>query len=470
MTKPRVAMIGLDGMSWHILKKLFKWGVMPNLRGIAEKSMKGVLRSTIPPESAPSWTSIATGVNPGKHGIFGFTRLTDDYKNTTIATSRDVKYLRIHEMVAAQGLKSICVNQLLTYPIKGFEGSSVITDWLSPVIKYSPEIGEYAQEYRGPTLSENLPLLRKDWIGEYADVSSRVNTVNNLLQKVDWNLFWAVYSEPDHLLHRYSRMVMKRDTKLMRLLTKIDETFGVVRNVADLLIIASDHGFNEFKYGVYINTYLERQGLAFGVQRQAMKDIACQRQVREQRVAFSLPGAFRKYLSFFPGPVELALLEMYRQLLRVDIRLQLRRFVDPKSSKAFAQGFGVYVKEKKWVDHVADMLTQTDFIGDVWRREELYEGNQIAAMPDLIIVPNFEKGFALHGDVISPKPVVRRNFYSHDPYGIVIIHKTGSGRIESGKGWLKTTSAFDIVPTILSFLGLEVPSDTDGEIIEFDGY
>jgi predicted AlkP superfamily phosphohydrolase/phosphomutase len=134
--KKRVVVIGLDGMAWHILNKLFKWNIMPNLKRITQKSLKGTLESTIPPESGPAWTSLATGVNPGKHGVFGFTIPTKDYNGIKILNSRDVKYLRIHEMVAVQNLKSICVNQILTYPIKKFPGSYVITDWLSPEIRY----------------------------------------------------------------------------------------------------------------------------------------------------------------------------------------------------------------------------------------------------------------------------------------------------------------------------------------------
>jgi len=87
--KKRVAVIGLDGMAWHILHRLFTYDAMPNLKKLSEKSLKGVLKSTIPPCTPPAWTSIATGVNPGKHGIFNFITLNENYE-TRLVTSEDV--------------------------------------------------------------------------------------------------------------------------------------------------------------------------------------------------------------------------------------------------------------------------------------------------------------------------------------------------------------------------------------------
>lgn len=457
----KVAVIGLDGMSWKILDKLFKWKVLPNLQEIAGKSVKGTLPSAIPPESAPAWTSIATGVNPGKHGIFGFTRPTENYDNTSILSSRDVKYLRIHEMVAVQNLKSVCVNQLLTYPIRKIQESFVITDWLSPEITYSPEIRQFARNYQGPSLGRPSPLLKKDWDAEYAEVSSRVDTVNKLLQKVNWDLFWVIYSEPDHLFHRYYDLVMKRDRRLMRLLTKIDETFGLVKEITDLLVVVSDHGFGKFRYGVYPNTFLEKLGVAERAQRQVIKDISCHRQVEEQKRQFPLPEGLYKYLSAVPSPVEFVLLRTYRQLLKkANIKARMTTHIDPKASKAFAHGFGIHVKEKQLINYIVSALKKEPFIGGIWKKEELYDGKQLEAMPDLIIVPNFNSGFAFRGDVISPKSVVRRSFPAHHPDGIIIIHKNGVQQ-----SWIRGTTVFDIVPTILDFLGLDIPEDTDGNVI-----
>ena len=456
----KVAVVGLDGLPWHILEKLFKWQVMPNLQEITSKSLKGNLRSTIPPESAPAWTSIATGVNPGKHGVFGFTRPTENYDDSVIMSSRDVKYLRVHEMVALQNLKSISINQLLTYPIKRIPGSYVITDWLSPEIKCSPEIKPYSKEYRGPTLGKASPLLRKDWNSEYAEVSSRVNTVNTLLRKVNWNLFWVIYSEPDHLLHRFYDLVLKKDQRLLRLLRKIDETFAVVRDLAQLLIVVSDHGFRKFRYGVYSNTFLEQLGLARKAKKRTIRDITCQRQVAEQKVKLRLPEGLYRYLSAIPAPIELALLKIYKQLVKADIKASLTTHVDPNLSKAFVHGFGVYVKNRDLLNYLTLKLKRESFIGGVWRREELYSGMQVEAMPDLVIIPNYERGFAFRGDVIAPKTVVRRDFSTHHPDGIIIIYKENQK-----SSWVNNLKVYDIVPTILDFLELDIPKDTDGEVI-----
>lgn len=456
----KVAVIGLDGMSWDILEKLFSWKVMPNLQRIAMHSLKGVLRSTIPPESGPAWTSIATGVNPGKHGIFSFTKPTKDYDDTVIMSSRDVKYLRVHEMTALQGLKSICVNQLFTYPIKKIPGSLIITDWLSPEIKFSPEIKQYAKNYRGPTLGQSLPLIMKNWETEYTDVSSRVDTINTMLQKVDWNLFWAIYSEPDHLFHRYFDMVIKKDQRIMKLFSKIDETFGIVETLADLLIVVSDHGFKKFSQAVYPNTYLEKHGLIRKKKERGMKEIVCQRQLDEPRTRFFLPEPLSKFLSAVPSQIEQYLLRIYKQLIKADIKIKMTSYVDPKTSLAFAYGFGIFVKKKELIEYILSTLKKEEFIGGIWKREELYKGDQLEAMPDLIIIPNYEKNYALRGDVIAPKTITRRSFPNHHPNGIVIMY---NNNLQSS--WIDKIKVYDIVPTILNFLNLKIPEDTDGEII-----
>jgi predicted AlkP superfamily phosphohydrolase/phosphomutase len=155
------------------------------------------------------------------------------------------------------------------------------------------------------------------------------------------------------------------------------------------------------------------------------------------------------------------LLKVYRQLLKANIRAKLTTHVNQKSSKVFAHGFGIYVKEKELVDYVILMLKKTSFIGGVWKKEELHSGKQLEAMPDLIVVPKSDGGFAFRGDIVAPKPMVRRNFSSNHPNGIVIVQEDGV-QPSSVDG----IRVYDVVPTILDFLGLDIPKDTDGEVID----
>src|SRR4051794_41841757 len=47
-------------------------GVMPSLASLRSRGVDGVLRSTIPAYTPPAWVSMLTGVNPGRHNVFGF--------------------------------------------------------------------------------------------------------------------------------------------------------------------------------------------------------------------------------------------------------------------------------------------------------------------------------------------------------------------------------------------------------------
>ena len=69
----KVLLLGIDGITYNVLDPAFEAGHMPNYKALLDRSASGYLTSTVPPYTPPGWTSIFTGVNPGKHGIFGFT-------------------------------------------------------------------------------------------------------------------------------------------------------------------------------------------------------------------------------------------------------------------------------------------------------------------------------------------------------------------------------------------------------------
>jgi predicted AlkP superfamily phosphohydrolase/phosphomutase len=64
--------LGFDAFDPILFESLLDRGLMPNLAKLV--GMRGYSRFAVanPPQSEVSWTSIATGLNPGDHGMFDF--------------------------------------------------------------------------------------------------------------------------------------------------------------------------------------------------------------------------------------------------------------------------------------------------------------------------------------------------------------------------------------------------------------
>lgn len=93
-THHKVIVLGIDGMDPKICQRLMEAGRLPNLARLAQAGAFSPLATTTPAESAVAWTSFATGLNPGKHGIFDFVMRDPDTHGL---------YLSLNEAVAGKG-------------------------------------------------------------------------------------------------------------------------------------------------------------------------------------------------------------------------------------------------------------------------------------------------------------------------------------------------------------------------------
>ena len=71
--KNSVLIMGIDGVSWDLLRPWIEDGKLPTLSRLVQKGASGNLKTVIPPLSCTAWTSLFTGTNPGKHGIYEYT-------------------------------------------------------------------------------------------------------------------------------------------------------------------------------------------------------------------------------------------------------------------------------------------------------------------------------------------------------------------------------------------------------------
>jgi predicted AlkP superfamily phosphohydrolase/phosphomutase len=68
----RTILVGLDAFDPNFFEQLHDQGKTPNLSPLVESGGYARLRVVDPPQSEVSWTSIATGLDPGGHGMFDF--------------------------------------------------------------------------------------------------------------------------------------------------------------------------------------------------------------------------------------------------------------------------------------------------------------------------------------------------------------------------------------------------------------
>lgn len=68
----RVIVLGFDGMDPELLRAGIDAGKLPNFAALASAGSFHPLGTTDPPQSPVAWSSFATGLNPGEHGIFDF--------------------------------------------------------------------------------------------------------------------------------------------------------------------------------------------------------------------------------------------------------------------------------------------------------------------------------------------------------------------------------------------------------------
>jgi predicted AlkP superfamily phosphohydrolase/phosphomutase len=64
--------LGFDSFDPHTFERLSSQGKLPHLTKLVDQSKYARFEVSDPPQTEVSWTSIATGLNPGGHGIFDF--------------------------------------------------------------------------------------------------------------------------------------------------------------------------------------------------------------------------------------------------------------------------------------------------------------------------------------------------------------------------------------------------------------
>jgi predicted AlkP superfamily phosphohydrolase/phosphomutase len=112
----RTLAIGLDGMPKSLLDQLTAQGIMPNVAALTADDRCAELRAPVPEISSTSWATFLTGVNPARHGIFGFVDLRPGSYQTYFPNVEDLRAPPLWAYAEWQGRTTLCLNVPGTYP------------------------------------------------------------------------------------------------------------------------------------------------------------------------------------------------------------------------------------------------------------------------------------------------------------------------------------------------------------------
>ena len=284
----KVLLLGLDGITYSVLKPAFEAGHMPRYKELLDRSASGILTSTVPPYTPPGWTSIFTGVNPGKHGIFGFT-LGNVQQNRGLVRLDKVTAPAIWNAANAQGKRIGLFNIPMTYPAPPVDGWAV-SGMLTPEGGgQTPERFTHPESLRDQLISRTGSYeidievnYDEDWksteiIERLSRNLAKKRTALQYLLETDGDLpiLFAVLEAPDRLMHVHYKYIDPREElfhseaakpireRAWAFFDEMDDMIGDLLDWAgdDYVITMSDHGFGPKDKSVNVNVALREWGL-----------------------------------------------------------------------------------------------------------------------------------------------------------------------------------------------------------------
>ena len=486
---PKLAVvIGLDGAAWHLLDPLLDEGVMPNLARLRDRGAHGRLSSTVPTYTPPAWTSAITGVNPGRHGVYGFHAGHAQNQPQELMHSGRIRSTPLWEMANAQDTRIGVFNLPLTYPPPLFDG------WVVSGMM-TPSYGHHLNGFATPSELEQAILDQVpdyviemktswdlDWRNEalcrraLESIDQRRIVLELSLEADPTDIVFAVLEAPDRLQHAYYRYMDPNDSMfqserarrvqpwIAQCFKAMDEIVGVLIQFAGdegAVIVCSDHGFTAWEFSVHTNALLERWGYL----------------KLRPGARLTQTGAARRLVPLAKRmlPAKAARATKARMFAAVDWS-KTKAFASPIPQQGIflniegRERYGIVPSEERaaLAAEIADRFTSLEgpdgsLVTDrVWRSEDVFSGHALDGAPDLLPVLRDHR-FELDDELFHREPFSDQRHLPrgvHHPDGIGVVAGSGvrqGARLEG--------SILDVTPTLMYLAGLQVPQGLDGSVI-----
>ncbi len=446
----RHLVIGIDGADWDVVDAIGA-GRLPTLASLRARGAWARLESVVPPATLPNWTTFLTGVDPGAHGVFDFTR-RDGYRvRFTSGAARAVPTWLAR--LDAAGRACAMLSFPGTYPPERLANGLVISGWDSPVA-FEADRSFVWPPGAFDALTQRFGPLRFDEVDEFdtasADFFERLGETlalkverktalfEHVLGERAWDVLACYFGETDTASHHLAACFDPRSPRrpepvsaraadgIPRVYEAIDRAIArlLARAGAGVeLTLVSDHGSGPSSDRiVFLNRALYAAGLlAFrprGVGAAVtglVKDAALTRlPPRLKERAFgamgrALPGWLESRARF--GAIDFARTKLFSEELNYFPSICVNeRGREPAGTASPADRPALRRELEKAMRAIVDPWTGERIVRAVHAREDLYFGPEVRHAPDFVLELALDDRGASYNVMPSagPGPIVDR--------------------------------------------------------------
>ncbi|MBS1249353.1 MAG: hypothetical protein MAG431_00931 [Chloroflexi bacterium] len=503
-TTPLVA-VGWDGATWDLVHPWVEEGKLPHIASLMESGSYGLLQSKPIPVSPAAWTTIITGQNPGKHGVFDwFSRRPGQYSVEYVHTGK-IRTRSLWEYVNQAGKRVGISNLPMIYPAVPVE-SFMLSGMAAPSpnaegFAYPPGLLAELEEEVGPyqVIEEKVYKYGREaeYLRSLLDWSAyQEKTIHYLIENHPCDVYLLVFMQTDHAQHKLWRYLDEsrpdydanhdrqyRDS-IFKVYQTIDEILGrLVRKFGEAnYLVFSDHGAGPM-YGVmHLNQWLHEEGLLYMKESPAtlLKRGLAKTNIIMRIFDFVAKIGLGSVANLFPKPLRNKLVNSFFTFENINW----------KRTKAYARGsFGqIYINLKGrepqgivepgpgYEETCQDIIkklkklkhpdTGQPLITDIKHAQDVYDGpHQDKAADILFSIQNYRYQTSVklgieHDDLLGPSEYGDSG--AHREEGMLVL---SGPDIRQGQ---RITSAQleDVLPTMLTLADIPIPSSLDGDPLE----
>jgi len=442
----RLAVLGFDGLDPFVIEKYIN--SLPNIKSLIQEGFFSKLQSTMPPITSAAWTSMVTGMNPGKTGVLGFYQKKEGGKQFKSAAFTNVKHPKIWDVVHGYNGKSVVLNM----PIPGVsEVKGIYTSGrFGKLQTYPPELKELIEE-KGYD-NQVIDIINKDssadeLLDEVLKVEySRLKVGMELIEENNPDLVFFVFNIPDAIHH-----VVEDEQMLLKLYMMVDKIVAQFMLRFPNLFLVSDHGFSSksFEYTFNFLGWLVQNDLCKVNSKKIKLKLSAKK-------ILSNMGLYNKNISN----------ELHMMHYDIDWR-KSAVFTEPclpalyvnYECKNYSDSDKLFKEVQSKMENIAYSGKEYKF--KLYKREELYHGENLSVLPEFIIDAPEELVFrdTINPDGVFSSPRVWKRNHSKT--------LTFMGRGEMIRDGIETEGTiYDICPTILYAMGLPILEDIDGDVLD----